>query len=76
MDTEKLLNQLTRLSARRTALEAEIDGLVGMCRAEEFTYDSVNKRWHAEVSWQEIGDALGISRQAAHQLYRRRWSAS
>jgi hypothetical protein len=73
MDKEKMLDQLARLAARRQALDAEVDGLVGMLRQEEFQYDAESRRWYAETSWQEIGDALGVSRQAAHQLYRGRW---
>jgi hypothetical protein len=74
MNTDKMLDRLEVLAKRRIALEAEIDGLVGMLRAEEFAYDAESRRWVADCTWSEIGDALGISRQAAHQLYRRRWA--
>lgn len=68
-----MLIRLEALAKRRTALEQEIDGLVAVCRQGGFSYSGDRKRWEAEVSWAEIGDALGVSRQAAQQLYSGRW---
>jgi hypothetical protein len=40
--------------------------------ADELEADQVNNARQAGWSWQEIGDALGISRQAAHKKHKGR----
>lgn len=69
-----MLARLEALARRRVALEYEIDGLVALLRTEALMAeaDGPESRW--EVSWTDIGDALGITRQAAQQLYSRRWA--
>jgi ATP-dependent Clp protease ATP-binding subunit ClpX len=53
------------------------DNLLGLLKAQEKTYEEVAARLQKsidilrkrEVSWQQIGDALGISRQAAWERF-------
>jgi len=57
-----MLNQLERLAHRRALLEEEIDGLVAMLR-------SMGLDHQCAATWQQVGDALGVTKQAAQQAY-------
>ena len=50
------LDSMSRVVARRNALEREVAVCVSAARA-------------AGVPWSKIGDALGVSKQAAQQRY-------
>jgi len=63
MTKQKTLERLAELAARRSALEAEIEGVVQLLR-------SPGMDGHCEATWQEVATALGVTRQAAQQHYR------
>lgn len=55
---QEYLDSVSRVVARRNALEREIAVCVSAARA-------------AGVPWSQIGEALGVSKQAAQQRYGR-----
>lgn len=63
MDTKKKIDRLAALVARRSALEAEIDGLVCMLR-------SPGLDGKCEATWKQIADVLNVTPQAVQQQYR------
>lgn len=63
MDKTAALRRLAALVARRSALDAEIDGVVSLLRSPAM--DAT-----CEATWQEVGDALGVTKQAAQKAYR------
>lgn len=65
MDTKRALAQLNKLAMQRRALDDLMNDHVAVLRAADMD-------GHCEASWQEIGDALGITRQAAQQKFARR----
>jgi hypothetical protein len=62
MDKEQALRRLAVLAARRLHLDAEINGLVAMLKSPDLD-------GRCEATWTEVGNALGITRQAAQQRY-------
>lgn len=55
----------------RNVLEAIGDAAAMIAGAEALTAARIDRARMAGHSWQEIGDALGVSRQAAQQRYGR-----
>lgn len=69
MDEEKklkaMLSDLAAGERKRRLAEQAVDDLVGMLRAEALDGTCLG-------SWEAIGSALGITKQAAHQRFRRK----
>lgn len=64
MNTQEKLTKLAALQKKRRQVEHDLDQLVLELRSPDLS-------GHCEASWQEVGQALGVSKQAAHQMYRR-----
>jgi hypothetical protein len=62
-EVDRALHRLQVLAAERSRLEAETDGVVAMLMSPDM--DGMT-----EVTWQTIGDHLGVTRQSAHARYR------
>jgi len=56
------LSKLAALKGRQQHIESEIAGIVGVLM-------SPDTQGVTETTWEEIGSALGVSRQAAWQRY-------
>jgi hypothetical protein len=61
--TQQKLSRLAALADQRRHLNQEIDALVLMLRSPDM--DGA-----CEASWQEVGEALGVTKQSAHRMYR------
>lgn len=62
---QKMLSELVLLEQHRRRAEQKVDDLVCMLRAEALDGTCLG-------SWEAIGSALGITKQAAHQRFRRK----
>lgn len=63
-DIDKALKRLEVLAQRRRDLKSELDALVLVLRSPGLDGECA-------ASWSDIGDALGVTRQAAQQHYDR-----
>lgn len=62
-ETNKALERLSALADRRSAVDDEMTDLVLMLRSPDLVGTCA-------ASWQEVADALGVSRQSAWRMYR------
>jgi hypothetical protein len=66
------MNRTERL--RADALDAAVAAAAELASARAALDAAVARALHWEASWSEIGDAVGVSRQAAHRRFRHlRW---